>query len=230
MNHIILFLWWLSERTVGVARLLRPTARQRRDVERGGGGNGSGILLPPSRPHPPPEQAPPPLSRSPGQGEAAAAAATAAKAAGCGTMPRWPGSSATAGSHRCRASPCRTSSSGFPSVASMSTFLPPAPSTSMSASCSSTGLAHGEGGGRRSAGVFDLRAAATVGKEVAVAALLHVLPLSPPPPLPPELVDPPAHEIPRSGRPLLGLFLLVGSIWSSSTPNPLTERIKIPRR
>ncbi|EEC69263.1 hypothetical protein OsI_38302 [Oryza sativa Indica Group] len=115
----------------------------------------------------------------------------------------------------------------------MSTSLPPAPSTSMSASCSSTGLAHGEGGGRRSAGVFDLRAAATVGKEVDVAALLHVLPLSPPPPLPlepAELVDPPAHEIPRSGRPLLGLFLLVGSIWSSSTPNPLTERIKIPRR
>uniref|UniRef100_A0A0E0RH34 Uncharacterized protein n=1 Tax=Oryza rufipogon TaxID=4529 RepID=A0A0E0RH34_ORYRU len=49
-------------------------------------------------------------------------------------MPRWPGSSATAGSHRCRAPPCRTSSSGSPSVASMSTSLPPAPSTSMSAS------------------------------------------------------------------------------------------------
>nr|BAC99490.1 hypothetical protein [Oryza sativa Japonica Group] len=67
-------------------------------------------------------------------------------------------------------------------------------------------VARGQGGGHRSAGVSELRASLTVGKEVAAAALLHVPPrtLSLPLPLPPEpaeLVDSPAPASPPSPPP-----------------------------
>uniref|UniRef100_A0A0E0FBZ4 Uncharacterized protein n=1 Tax=Oryza meridionalis TaxID=40149 RepID=A0A0E0FBZ4_9ORYZ len=224
--------WQLDMRTVGVARLLRPTARQRRDVERGdGGGTWSKAAS----------------ATAAGSSFPTVAAPSAARAS-----PASPVALVWAGRGCCGGLLYNATVAGVISygrIASLSgvsvqdLFLW-FPVRGIHVDVPSSGPiyfdvgvvpapAHGEGGGRRSAGVSELRAAATVGKEVDAAALLHVPLLSPPPPLPPkpaELVDPPAHEIPRSGRPLLGLFLLVGSIWSSSTLNPLTERIKIPRR